>query len=78
MPAANETGYEVLQVKYGVVITSHFHYDHTGYLRLFTNAEVVSGREILEVMEIASVLGIHAATSAAPILLEEMNARDDR
>lgn len=28
--------------------------------------------EILEVMEIASVLGIHAVTSAAPILLEEM------
>jgi alkylhydroperoxidase/carboxymuconolactone decarboxylase family protein YurZ len=30
-------------------------------------------QEILEVMEIASVLGVHAATSAAPILLEEMN-----
>lgn len=28
--------------------------------------------EILEVMEIASLLGIHAVTSAAPILLEEM------
>ncbi|EXG81632.1 carboxymuconolactone decarboxylase family protein [Cryptosporangium arvum] len=28
-------------------------------------------REILEVMEIASVLGIHSVTSAAPILLEE-------
>ncbi|HEX3786361.1 MAG TPA: carboxymuconolactone decarboxylase family protein [Pseudonocardiaceae bacterium] len=28
--------------------------------------------EILEVMEIASVIGIHAVTSAAPILLEEM------
>ncbi|ULN47174.1 carboxymuconolactone decarboxylase family protein [Mycolicibacterium goodii] len=27
--------------------------------------------EILEVMEIASVLGIHAATTAAPILMEE-------
>jgi alkylhydroperoxidase/carboxymuconolactone decarboxylase family protein YurZ len=30
-------------------------------------------QEILEVMEIASVLGIHAATSAAPILAEELN-----
>jgi alkylhydroperoxidase/carboxymuconolactone decarboxylase family protein YurZ len=29
-------------------------------------------QEILEVMEIASVLGIHAVTSAVPILLEEM------
>ena len=29
-------------------------------------------REILEVMEIASVLGIHGVTAAAPILLEEM------
>lgn len=27
-----------------MVITSHFHYDHIGYLRLFTNAQVVSGR----------------------------------
>ncbi len=26
-----------------MVITSHFHYDHIGYLRLFDNAEVVSG-----------------------------------
>ena len=30
--------------------------------------------EILEVMEIASVLGIHAATSAVPILVEEAEA----
>jgi alkylhydroperoxidase/carboxymuconolactone decarboxylase family protein YurZ len=35
-------------------------------------------QEILEVMEIASVLGIHAATSAAPILLEEMKNPDNR
>lgn len=35
-------------------------------------------QEILEVMEIASVLGVHAATSAAPILLEEMNDPDNR
>jgi glyoxylase-like metal-dependent hydrolase (beta-lactamase superfamily II) len=27
-----------------MVITSHFHYDHIGYLRLFTNAQVVSGQ----------------------------------
>ncbi|HEX3786355.1 MAG TPA: N-acyl homoserine lactonase family protein [Pseudonocardiaceae bacterium] len=27
-----------------MVITSHFHYDHIGYLSLFTNAEVVSGQ----------------------------------
>ena len=33
-------------------------------------------QEILEVMEIASVLGIHAVTSAAPILLEEMKNPD--
>jgi glyoxylase-like metal-dependent hydrolase (beta-lactamase superfamily II) len=26
-----------------MVITSHFHYDHIGYLHLFENAEVVSG-----------------------------------
>lgn len=26
-----------------MVITSHFHYDHIGYLRLFENAQVVSG-----------------------------------
>ncbi|HCU93478.1 MAG TPA: carboxymuconolactone decarboxylase [Actinobacteria bacterium] len=31
-----------------------------------------SSQEILEVMEIASVLGIHAVTSAAPILAEEI------
>jgi alkylhydroperoxidase/carboxymuconolactone decarboxylase family protein YurZ len=35
-------------------------------------------QEILEVMEIASVLGIHAVTSAAPILLEEMNDPGNR
>jgi glyoxylase-like metal-dependent hydrolase (beta-lactamase superfamily II) len=27
-----------------MVITSHYHYDHIGYLRLFTNAQVVSGQ----------------------------------
>lgn len=27
-----------------MVITSHFHYDHIGYLRLFANARVVSGQ----------------------------------
>jgi glyoxylase-like metal-dependent hydrolase (beta-lactamase superfamily II) len=27
-----------------MVITSHFHYDHIGYLELFTNAQVVSGQ----------------------------------
>jgi alkylhydroperoxidase/carboxymuconolactone decarboxylase family protein YurZ len=32
-------------------------------------------REILEVMEIASVLGIHGVTAAAPILLEELAER---
>jgi alkylhydroperoxidase/carboxymuconolactone decarboxylase family protein YurZ len=31
-------------------------------------------QEILEVMEIASVLGIHGVTAAAPILLEELDA----
>ncbi|SFP30279.1 MULTISPECIES: carboxymuconolactone decarboxylase family protein [Actinomadura] len=31
-----------------------------------------TAQEILEVMEIASVIGIHAATSAAPIVVEEM------
>lgn len=31
-------------------------------------------QEILEIMEIASVIGIHAATTAVPILLEEMDA----
>jgi alkylhydroperoxidase/carboxymuconolactone decarboxylase family protein YurZ len=31
--------------------------------------------EILEVMEIASVLGIHGVTAAAPILLEEIEAQ---
>ena len=33
-----------------------------------------TAQEILEVMEIASVLGIHAVTSAAPILAEEATA----
>jgi alkylhydroperoxidase/carboxymuconolactone decarboxylase family protein YurZ len=33
-----------------------------------------TAQEILEVMEIASVLGIHGVTAAAPILLEEMDA----
>jgi alkylhydroperoxidase/carboxymuconolactone decarboxylase family protein YurZ len=33
-----------------------------------------TAQEILEVMEIASVLGIHAVTSAVPILLEELAA----
>ena len=32
--------------------------------------------EILEVMEIASVLGIHGVTTAAPILAEELAARE--
>ena len=27
-----------------MVITSHYHYDHIGYLKLFTNAQVVSGQ----------------------------------
>lgn len=27
-----------------MVITSHFHYDHIGYLQLFTNAQIVSGQ----------------------------------
>lgn len=27
-----------------MVITSHYHYDHIGYLQLFANAQVVSGR----------------------------------
>jgi alkylhydroperoxidase/carboxymuconolactone decarboxylase family protein YurZ len=35
-----------------------------------------TAQEILEVMEIASVLGIHAVTSAAPILAEELSRRD--
>ena len=35
-----------------------------------------TAREILEVMEIASVLGIHAVTSAASILAEELAVRD--
>jgi alkylhydroperoxidase/carboxymuconolactone decarboxylase family protein YurZ len=34
-----------------------------------------TAQEILEVMEIASVIGIHAATTAVPILVEEANAR---
>jgi alkylhydroperoxidase/carboxymuconolactone decarboxylase family protein YurZ len=34
-----------------------------------------TAQEILEVMEIASVLGIHGVTAAAPILLEEMEAQ---
>ena len=33
-----------------------------------------TAQEILEVMEIASVLGIHGVTAAAPILLEELAA----
>jgi len=33
-----------------------------------------TAQEILEVMEIASVIGIHAATTAVPILVEEMAA----
>jgi len=28
-----------------IVITSHFHYDHIGYLGLFANAQVVSGQK---------------------------------
>jgi glyoxylase-like metal-dependent hydrolase (beta-lactamase superfamily II) len=34
-------GIDPLEVS--MVITSHFHYDHIGYLRLFENAQVVSG-----------------------------------
>lgn len=37
-----------------------------------------TAQEILEVMEIASVIGIHAATSAAPILVEEMADPENR
>jgi len=36
-----------------------------------------TAKEILEVMEIASVLGIHGVTAAAPILLEEIAALAD-
>ena len=44
---------------------------------MFTHIENAIGygatpQEILEVMEIASVLGIHGVTAAAPILREEM------
>jgi len=35
-------------------------------------------QEILEVMEIASVIGIHAATTAVPILVEEMALLEDK
>ncbi|BEP16406.1 N-acyl homoserine lactonase family protein [Acidothermaceae bacterium B102] len=28
-----------------MVVTSHFHYDHIGYLQLFTNAQIVSGQK---------------------------------
>lgn len=35
-----------------------------------------TAQEILEVMEIASVLGIHAVTSSVPILLEEIAASE--
>jgi alkylhydroperoxidase/carboxymuconolactone decarboxylase family protein YurZ len=34
-----------------------------------------TAQEILEVMEIASTLGIHAVTTAAPILLEELRSQ---
>jgi glyoxylase-like metal-dependent hydrolase (beta-lactamase superfamily II) len=40
-------GLEILgidPVDVSMVITSHYHYDHIGYLGLFTNAQVVSGR----------------------------------
>ena len=37
-----------------------------------------TAEEILEVMEIASVLGIHAVTSVAPILLEEVESHEAR
>ena len=30
--------------------------------------------ELMEVLEIASVIGIHAATTAAPIVLDELQA----
>ncbi|HEV7655146.1 MAG TPA: hypothetical protein VGP36_10525 [Mycobacteriales bacterium] len=30
--------------------------------------------ELMEVLEIASVIGIHAATTAGPILVEELTA----
>jgi alkylhydroperoxidase/carboxymuconolactone decarboxylase family protein YurZ len=35
-----------------------------------------TAQEILEIMEIASVLGIHAVTTGAPILAEELAERD--
>jgi alkylhydroperoxidase/carboxymuconolactone decarboxylase family protein YurZ len=37
-----------------------------------------TAQEILEVMEIASVLGVHAVTAAAPILAEELTLREER
>jgi alkylhydroperoxidase/carboxymuconolactone decarboxylase family protein YurZ len=36
-----------------------------------------TAQEILEVMEIASVLGVHAVTAAAPILAEELAGREE-
>ena len=36
-----------------------------------------TAQEILEVMEIASVIGIHAATTAVPILVEEMSLLEE-
>lgn len=37
-----------------------------------------TAQEILEVMEIASVLGIHAVTTAAPVLADELAVQDGR
>jgi alkylhydroperoxidase/carboxymuconolactone decarboxylase family protein YurZ len=37
-----------------------------------------TAQEILEIMEIASVLGMHATTTAAPILVEEVNLARSR
>lgn len=40
-------GLEILGIdpaEVSMVVTSHYHYDHIGYLGLFTNAKVVSGR----------------------------------
>jgi glyoxylase-like metal-dependent hydrolase (beta-lactamase superfamily II) len=36
---------EVDPLKVGMVITSHYHYDHIGYLHLFENAKIVSGKK---------------------------------
>ncbi len=63
-----------------MVITSHYHYDHIGYLELFPNAQVVSGQKEYDYwigkLKAAQLEGeFSTAEDLAPVLVAEKEGR---